>query len=289
VALAWSRGAGREFWRGTKASDFREISALAPAVFLAPEHQALLTGSPSLRRRFLDRLVFGLKPAAGDDLTRYATALRERNALLAHARLGRSTGTPGELEAWTEELAIAGSAVRRHRRAALGTWGAAFEELAREAGGDYGRIRVAYAADGDSDSPEALRKACERLVAVERRRGYSMAGPHRDDLLWTREGRPLAALASTGEIVRTVALAKLAEWRVVAEAAGEAPLFAADDFDAGLSESWARELLDRLPDEATVLLTTTSAPARWSRRAAAVLVVRDGTVSPLPVLRAVEA
>jgi DNA replication and repair protein RecF len=289
VGVAWSRGAGRVFSRGSKASDFREISALSPAVFLAPEHQALLTGAPSLRRRFLDRIVFGLRPAAADDLTRYATALRERNALLAHARLGRSPGTPGELEAWTEELAIAGSAVRRHRRAALRIWGDAFEELAREAGAEYGRIRVTYAVEGDSDSPEGLRAACERLAAIECRRGYSLAGPHRDDLLWSREGRPLAALASTGEVVRTVALAKLAEWRVVAEAAGEPPLFAADDFDAGLSESWAREFVERLPEEATVLLTTTSAPARWSRRAAAVLVVRDGTVSPLPVLRAVEA
>jgi DNA replication and repair protein RecF len=287
IGVAWSRGTGRQFRRGTKVSDFREVSTLAPAVFLAPEHRTLLTGAPSQRRRFLDRLVFGLKPAAADDLSRYATALRERNALLGHARLGRNPGAPGELEAWTEELAVAGAAVRRHRRSALRIWSAAFGELSREAGGDYGRIRVAYAAGGDS--AEDLRAACERLLAVERRRGYSLAGPHRDDLSWTRDGRPLSALASAGEIARTVALAKLAEWRVVAEAAGEPPLFAADDFDAGLSEAWVRGFLDQLPERATVLLTTSSTPARWGLRAAAVLVVRDGSASPLPVLRAVEA
>jgi DNA replication and repair protein RecF len=287
IGVAWSRGAGRQFSRGNKASDFREVSALAPAVFLAPEHQALLTGSPAVRRRFLDRLVFGLKPAAGDDLSRYATALRERNALLAQARLGRGPAAAGELEAWTEELAIAGAAVRRHRRSALGLWSTAFGELARQAGSAYTPIRVTYA--GDGDSVEEIRKACERLRAVERRRGYSLAGPHRDDLLWTREGRPFAPLASAGEIARTVAIAKLAEWRVIAEAAGETPLFAADDFDAGLSEGWVREFLDQLPEETAVLLTTTSSPARWGRRAARVLVVRGGSAAPLPVLRAVEA
>jgi DNA replication and repair protein RecF len=287
VGVAWSRGGGRQFSRGAKASDFREVSALAPAVFLAPEHQALLTGSPALRRRFLDRLVFGLKPAAGDDLSRYATALRERNALLARARSGRGPDAPGELEAWTEELAIAGAAVRRHRRFALEVWSAAFADLAGRAGGAYRRIRVGYAGEGDTAA--AIRKSCERLLDVERRRGYSLAGPHRDDLLWTRESRPFAPLASAGEIARTVALAKLAEWRVIAQAAGETPLFAADDFDSGLSESWVGEFLDQLPREATVLLTTTSSPARWGRRAARVLVVRDGSASPLPLLRAVEA
>jgi recombinational DNA repair ATPase RecF len=177
--------------------------------------------------------------------------------------------------------------VRRHRRLALEVWARAFGDLARQAGASYAGIGVAYAGEGETAGE--IRRACERLLEVERRRGYSLAGPHRDDLVWTREGRPYAPLASAGEIARTVALAKLAEWRVIAEAAGETPLFAADDFDAGLSEGWVREFLDQLPQEATVLLTTTSSPARWAHRAARVLVVRDGSVSPLPLLRAVEA
>src|SRR5205807_5242344 len=181
----------------------KEIPASAPAVFLAPEYRELVTGSPSVRRRFVDRLVLGLRPAGADDLTRYATALRERNALLARSRLARETGSPGELDAWTEELAVAGASVRRHRLAALAAWRREFSELAREAGNDYAAVRVDYVAE--SDSAEGLRRACERLSSLERRRGHSLAGPHRDDLAWTRLGRPLAAQASSGEVARTVA------------------------------------------------------------------------------------
>jgi DNA replication and repair protein RecF len=287
LRVSWSRQSGREFARGEKPSGFREISALAPAVFLAPEHRELISGSPAVRRRFLDRLALGLKPAAGDDFARYATALRERNALLSRARLTRRMGSPGELEAWTEELALAGSAVRRQRRAALEAWERAFAELARHAFRDGGKIRVEYASGGDSS--EGLRESFERLLPVERRRGHSLAGPHRDDLTWSRGGRPLAGQASTGEITRIVALAKLAEWSAVAKVAEEPPLLAVDDFDAGLSEGWADEFFNALPGDAAVILTTATSPDRWARRAGAVLEVRAGVVSARRVLRAVEA
>jgi DNA replication and repair protein RecF len=294
LTVAWSRVGGREFRRGEKTAGFREVSALAPAVFLAPEHRELLLGAPAARRRFLDRLVLGLKPAAGDDLGRYGTALRERNALLARSRRQGGAAAPGELEAWTEELAVAGAAVRRHRRAALGLWKEEFEPLARAAGEAYRGVRAEYSAAGDS--VDELRADCQRLLPLERRRGFSLAGPHRDDLLWTREGRPLAAEASSGEVARTVALIKLAEWSAVARAAGEPPLFAADDFDAGLSEGWVEEFFDALPAQAEVLLTTAAPAGRWSKRAAAVLEMRGGCARPASkdvasnrALRAVEA
>ncbi|MEP6995096.1 MAG: DNA replication and repair protein RecF [Acidobacteriota bacterium] len=285
IAVSWSRQNGREFLRGDKPATFREISSLSPAVFLAPEHRELLAGAPALRRRFLDRLVLGWRPSAGDDLARYAMALRERNVLLARARRGQATAA-GELEAWTEELCAAGSTVRRHRRDALAIWEREFVDLTRQAGPNYADIRVAYAAEGDA--PEALRQACQRLLPLERRRGYSLAGPHRDDLVWTRGGKPLSQQASSGEASRTVALAKLAEWSVVAKASGELPLFGADDFDAGLSEAWVEELFDALPRAASVLLTSSSPPARWARRASAVWEMREGSVSARGMLRAVE-
>ena len=285
LSVEWSRETGREFFRGGKPASFREFSALAPAVFLAPEHRELLHGSPAVRRRFLDRLVLGVKPAAGDDLARYGRALRERNALLLRARHGQKASALGELEAWTEELCVAGSAVRRHRRAALPAFEHEFEQLARRAGGDYAEIRVEYTARGDS--VEDLRAACERLLPLEKRRGYTLSGPHRDDLAWSRRGKPLCEQASSGEAARTVTLAKLAEWSAVARASEELPLFAADDFDAGLSETWVEEFFDSLPEQATVLLTTAAPAARWAARASAVLEVCGGIVSAPARLRAV--
>ncbi|MGH9367750.1 MAG: DNA replication/repair protein RecF [Thermoanaerobaculia bacterium] len=278
LSVEWSRAGGRRFLRGEKAAAFREISELAPAVFLAPEHWELLAGPPQARRRFLDRLVLARKPAAGDDLARYGRALAERNALLAPGR-GRAPGAE-ELETWTEELVLAGAAVRRERAEALLEWGRFFEPLAREAGPEYAGIRADYPAGAETE--ESLRASCGRMLPAERRRGHSLCGPHRDDLIWTRGGRPLAAEASSGEVHRVVALAKLAEWHAVSLARAEAPLFAADDFDAGLSRAGIEALLSELPTGAQVLLTTASDPARWKGRATLIWMRAGRALAPAP-------
>jgi DNA replication and repair protein RecF len=278
LRVDWSREKGRTFARGQKASGFREISTLAPAVFLTPEHRDLPGGPPVVRRRFLDRLVLNLLPAAGDDLARFERALAERNALLARIREGKPAGE--ELEAWTEELVRAGAAVRRHRREALSRWEELFRASQVAAGPEYSTVSVVYDADGDTE--EDLRRALSRVSSVERRRGYTLAGPHRDDLVWSRRGRPIAASASSGEIHRLVAMAKLAEWRAVAQAAGETPLLAIDDFDAGLSENSVRALLGELPDAETILLTTASEPSRWGRLSGRVMEMRAGRILDRP-------
>lgn len=140
LEVEWSRLGGRCFARSGKPISFRDASALAPAVFLAPEHRELLVGSPAARRRFLDRLALASRPASGADLIRYERALASRNALLS--RSGSARPAPGELEAWTEELVSAGTAVRFHRRRALAEWLEIFRELAREAGRNTGRFAL---------------------------------------------------------------------------------------------------------------------------------------------------
>jgi DNA replication and repair protein RecF len=282
IHVEWSRAQGRRFSRAGKSATFREISEIAPAVFLAPEHRELVTGSPEARRRFLDRLVIGWRPAAGDDLSRYDRALAERNALLSRVH-GRGP-EEGELETWTEELVTAGAAVRRLRAGALAEWQADFAPLARAAGPAFGGIRAEYPAGAETS--DALRADCERMLPTERRRGHSLCGPHRDDLILSRGGRPLAAEASTGEILRVAALAKLAEWHALARARGVAPLFAADDFDAGLSRAAVDAFLASLPPADQTILTTASDPARFKARAQVIWIRAGRALSAAPAVQA---
>jgi DNA replication and repair protein RecF len=177
-----------------------------------------------------------------------------------------------ELNAWTEELAATGEAVRRHRRAALAVWQEALSGLLERAGPEYAGVCLSYSCGEASD----LQTTLEKILPVERARGRSLAGPHRDDLLWNRGSRPLEGRASAGEVHRLVTLAKLAEWQVVRDAAGEAPLFGVDDFDAGLSKRSLEGFLAGLPEATTVLLTTASDPARFRGLTASVLRVSAG-------------
>jgi DNA replication and repair protein RecF len=204
----------------------------------------------------------------------YQQALKERNALLEAARDGRAGGSDlaAELEAWTDELAANGEAVRRHRRAALEVWKEAFFELVERSGKEYSNVTLSYSCGEASELFSTLKK----LLPIERARGRSLAGPHRDDLVWARDGRPLEGRASAGEIHRLVTLAKLAEWRIVKEAAAEAPLFGVDDFDAGLSARSLESFLEGLPEATTVVLTSASDVSRFRGLGASVLRMDGG-------------
>jgi recombinational DNA repair ATPase RecF len=74
-------------------------------------------------------------------------------------------------------------------------------------------------------------------------------------------------------------LAKLAEWRAVARATGERPLFSIDEFDAGLAAGWVETLFSTLPEAETILLSTASDSGRYRRRADHVLEIRGGRAS----------
>ena len=84
-------------------------------------------------------------------------------------------------------------------------------------------------------------------------------------------GYRVAAVATAEE-----ALVKLAEWATVAQATGARPLFAIDEFDAGLAAGWIEALFVLLPVAETVLLTTASEPARYARRVDHILEIRGG-------------
>ena len=133
----------------------------------------------------------------------------------------------------------------------LDVWREALFSLLATAGKEYSEVTLSYSCGEASD----LRTTLKKLLPIERARGRSLAGPHRDDLVWSRGGRPLEGRASAGEIHRLLTLAKVAEWRVVRDAFGEAPLFGVDDFDAGLSARSLASFLTGLPEATTVVLT----------------------------------
>src|SRR5262249_33190377 len=219
------------------------------------------------------------RPAAAPDLVRYERVLASRNALLARSRTAPPAA--GELETWTEELVRAGTAVRRHRREALELWRQHFSELTARAGAPYTEIGITYSAREETSA--SWRDSLVRLARQEALRGHTLAGPHRDELLWTRNGRPLAAEASAGELHRTVVLARLAEWHAVAKSTGRRPLVARGELDARVSARWVEAFLRELPPAETVLVTTASDPERWYPLVDHVLEARSGSITGRPL------
>lgn len=89
--------------------------------------------------------------------------------------------------------------------------------------------------------------------------GFTLAGPHRDDLGIAIGGRDVRTFASEGQQRSCVAALHLGEWQRLKEASAEVPLFMIDDVGISLDEKRKERLLVLLAALGQVFLTTTDA------------------------------
>ncbi len=223
------------------------------AVSFAPPDLNLWTGAPSGRRRWLDLAAAQVDPTYIAHLTTYETLLTRRNALLR--RLQGGLGRPSELEFWDDRISEPGVEVTRARASYVARVRAPVSAgfLAMRGGA---RLDLAYRAAGLGLDTKGFQVALRKQRNRDIQRGTSSLGPHRDDVEARLDGRPLAHVGSRGQL-RLAALAlKLGQHDVACQQRGETAVLLLDDIAAELDPVHRRLLIDQLPDDAQVLVTT---------------------------------
>jgi len=224
------------------------------SVFL-PERLDLIKGAPALRRAHLDRFVAALWPARAANRRAYAEALAQRNALLARIREGR--GSRASIEVWDRQLALHAIELMVDRRQAAELVAAPFAELADRLGLD-GEPELHYRPRSRaSDADGFVAELADRLES-DLERGFSGHGPHRDDLLVSREGRELRVYGSQGQQRLGLLALLLAERAAIAGLRSTVPLLLLDDVLSELDAGRRAALVDFLRDSGGQALITTT-------------------------------
>jgi DNA replication and repair protein RecF len=256
------------------------------SVFL-PDRLELVKGAPSLRRAHLDQLVCALWPARTDTRRAYNAALAQRNALLSRIRAGRASRA--SLPAWDAEVARHGIALRDDRAAAVERIREPFAVLAGELG-LTGEATLRYRPRSKATSAEELAAELAERTDSDLERGFSGHGPHRDDLVFERDGRELRAYGSQGEQRLGLLALLLAEREALAQARASVPLLLLDDVMSELDPDRRGRLADRIARHGQTVITTTDlafVPGADGADVARVAVA-DGTLTPDgPALREV--
>jgi DNA replication and repair protein RecF len=249
------------------------------SVFM-PDRLELVKGSPSGRRAHIDQLVAAVWPSRAETRAAYSRALAQRNALLA--RLRSSGGETGALAPWDAELAHRGAELMRNRGEALALLAPAFESRAAALGLPR-PAAIAYRPRSRADDAEGLlEELCERRAA-DRERGFTVHGPHRDDILLSHGDEALRAYGSQGQ-QRTALLALLfAERDVLSDTRGRPPLMLLDDVMSELDAARRELLAGLLRSEGQGVITTTELAAvpGAGDHDIGVIEVADGRVMPM--------
>jgi DNA replication and repair protein RecF len=228
-------------------------------VVFSPEELTMVKGTPELRRRYLDRAVFGAEPDYLSAHHDYARILKNRNALL-------KSGVRDGLDIWSDKLIETGSRVVMNRLLWLQGIRELFQQFHGEIAGQESSVELIYRSvpgtvvkDGE-EYGQQLRKSLVRLADEEYRRGTTQAGPHRDDLEFMLDGRSVKQFASQGEQRSFILALKMAEIEYLHRLHGNPPVLLLDDMTSELDGQRNRNLLRFLEEKQMQVFITTTTP-----------------------------
>jgi DNA replication and repair protein RecF len=223
----------------------------------SPDRLELVKGQPGVRRAHLDQLVAALWPARAITRRSYNQALAQRNALLGRVRVGHVAASA--LAPWNAALAEAGVALAADRAEATGKITVPFARHAEELGLP-GAAAVQYRSRSAQDAADLAEELTARLDA-DLARGYTTHGPHRDDLLLSRDGRDLRAFGSQGEQRLALLALLLAERDALGAERSRPPLLLLDDVMSELDTERRARLGEELRRDGQAIVTATEADA----------------------------
>ena len=234
------------------------VRGVLPSILFCPDHLDMVKRSASVRRDALDDFGVQLNAQYAKLASSYGRIVEQRNKLLKDEFVGEEL-----LRAWDDSLIAAGSALLMHRMALLERLRGHFIEV-------YGHIApqeevdVRYQPSIDclpasrEEAADAFADALERRREDERRRGATLVGPHRDEILFSIDGRPARDFGSQGQ-QRSIVLAwKIAEVQVTRDILGQNPLLLLDDVMSELDEARRESIMAFVEGGIQTVVTTTN-------------------------------
>lgn len=247
----------RSFTRNGKRVRAAGIRGVLPSVLFCPDDLDMVKRSARMRRDALDAFGVQLNAQYAQLISVYERTVEQRNNLL------KDSPAPDLLAVWDESLAQCGARLLMHRTALLERVRAHFVEAYRAiAPHEEPDVRyVPSIGELPAERDEVIRRYACALEAArpdELRRGLTLVGPHRDEILFTIDGRAARDFGSQGQ-QRSIVLAwKIAEVKVTRDILGRYPLLLLDDVMSELDAARREAIMGFVADEIQTVVTTTN-------------------------------
>jgi len=238
-------------------------------VLFVPEDVNLVSGSPSLRRRYLDVMLCQIDPHYCRTLAGYNQIVTQRNALLRD--MGERGGDPSQLVFWNERLVEHGAHLTARRREAI----EALDDRAQAIhcqltdGSEHLHLRYMPSVELDgsrrtavAEIQTAYQTQLQSLRQRETAAGMTLAGPHRDEMRFVIDDIDAGVYGSRGQQRTAVLALKLAEVELMHHETGDYPVLLLDDVLSELDAHRRQFLLQRVDDgQQQAIITTTDSQA----------------------------
>ncbi len=220
-------------------------------IIFHPDEVNYISSYPAFRRNLLDRSIFYTDFNYIETYRNYTKCLKQRNAFL-------KSGSSG-VDCWQEQLLGYGATIIQQRLKYIDRINeilktGAFDKNCSETYAlSYSRqLSDRSAIDGFLSAEFMKKKSREQLL------GYTLVGPHRDDILFTINGKSASSYASQGQKRSLVISYKTAQILDYQQVHGDYPILILDDMTSELDSSRKNLLLENLLENSgQVFITST--------------------------------
>lgn len=252
----------------------RNVLGYLKTVHFTPEDSRIVHDDPQDRRNFIDQLIIQLSPRFAVIFSDYERALKQRNSLLKNIRNLSSASMLETLDAWNQSLVDFGSQIIAKRFEVSTKLAPYLKDAYKKISSDERLATIipvssVFSSDSESVSDYAaintaeetairdlFKKKLQELQPRELERGYTLAGPHRDELKLMLGEYPAKGYISYGEAWLFAVSLKLASAELLrAESSSGDPILILDDVFSSLDDGRLQRLMDLISGYEQVIIT----------------------------------
>lgn len=242
-------------------------------ILFSPDELNLTKGSPSERRKFLDIAISQLRPKYYHILRRYNKVLEQRNNLIKKLRVTSDASFKDTLFVWNEKLAEYGMAIIEYRKNFVEKLSEFSKKIHLEISGEDFEIKYKSA----FSTKEEFKKKLDESIDKEIEQGFTMYGPHRDDLDIFTQDKDIKTYGSQGQHRSAVLALKLSQADIIYEDTGEYPILLLDDIMSELDSGRRAYLVSKIKNK-QVIITCTDADEIGIGKDANLIHIDDGKI-----------
>jgi DNA replication and repair protein RecF len=240
VGVAKSRkGETRLKLNGELITSVAPLAELLPLQLISTDTHLLLSGSPKIRRQYIDWGLFHVEHSFLFHWRRLQQALKQRNSLLRRGRINSV-----DIDPWELQLSAACDIIHEFRSAYIAALNSVFKDTLAALYDEHEDLELQYSCGWDTDKEYSQYLIDNREKDAQR--GFTQAGAHRADLK-VKVGKLAAAdVLSRGQQKLLVAALRLSQGKLLQQQTGRMAIYLVDDLPAELDKTHRQRFVNAL-------------------------------------------
>lgn len=250
----------KEYYYNNKKVPYDEFYGKLNVVTYIPEDIVLITGSPSIRRTFFDGEIAQTNSEYFQDLKNYNKLLKIRNKYLKEERTKDT-----EYLVYEDEFIKYGAKVIEKRLEYVQKISIILNLNYRKLFDNKKELSLSYECHLGNikklslkEIEKLLREKIKKNFSQEKRYGFSLCGPQKDDFLFILNGHEAKSTASQGEKKSIIFSLKLSEIDMVIREKKENPVLIIDDISSYFDSNRKESILNYLEKRSIQVLVSST-------------------------------